>query len=329
MGGNDRLSSSSGNDILEGGEGDDILNGGSGITEASYVSANAGVRVNLAVHHYQDTLGAGVDTLSNIDNLTGSAFADILKGDVGSNVLTGNGGDDRLFGSDGNDTLTGGSGYDRMYGGMGDDIFYVNDTMDFAYELAGEGVDTVIASASVRLRDNVENLTLVDTAYIGKGNALDNVIIAHDLGAKLYGFDGNDDLEGGAGQDFLNGGTGSDIVRGGGARDIVTGGDGNDVFVFADGEFGGLSTWTADRISDFASGDKIDLSGVDANTVLAGDQAFGFIGASAFTGTAGELRYENISGSTYITGDTDGDGHADFIIKLDGLHALSANDLVL
>jgi Ca2+-binding RTX toxin-like protein len=329
MGGNDTLSSSSGNDILEGGEGNDVLSGGTGITEASYVSATAGVRVNLSVHHYQDTLGAGVDTLYNIDNLNGSAFADILKGDVGTNVLIGNGGDDRLFGAEGNDTLTGSSGYDRLYGGTGDDTFYVNDTTDFAYELPGEGIDTVIASVSVRLRDNVENLTLVDTAYIGKGNGLDNVIIAHDLGTKLYGFDGNDDLEGGAGQDFLNGGSGSDIIRGGAARDIMTGGDGNDLFVFADGEFSGLSTWTADRITDFASGDRVDLSAVDANTLLASDQAFSFIGTSSFTGTAGELRYEDISGSTYITGDTDGDGHADFVIKLDGLHALAAADLVL
>jgi len=95
----------------------------------------------------------------------------------------------------------------------------------------------------------------------------------------------------------------------------------------ADGDFGGATTTTADEIIDFASGaDKIDLSAVDANTLLAGDQAFSFIGTSAFSDTAGELRYEQISGNTYITGDTNGDGIADFMIKVDGAHVFVVGD---
>jgi hypothetical protein len=109
----------------------------------------------------------------------------------------------------------------------------------------------------------------------------------------------------------------------------MTGGADNDVFKFADGEFGGVTRATADRIVDFATGDKIDLSGVDANTLLASDQSFTFIGTGAFSHNAGELRFEQVAGNTYLSGDTNGDGIADFMIKLDGLHTVGAGDLVL
>jgi hypothetical protein len=59
-----------------------------------------------------------------------------------------------------------------------------------------------------------------------------------------------------------------------------------------------------------------------------GDQAFAFVGADAFHGVAGELRYEQISGNTYVQGDTDGDGIADFWIRHDGLHALTSGDII-
>jgi Ca2+-binding RTX toxin-like protein len=109
----------------------------------------------------------------------------------------------------------------------------------------------------------------------------------------------------------------------------MTGGAGIDTFVFHDGDFGGATTSTADRIIDFTTGeDKIDLNTVDANTLVAGDQSFAFVGTNAFSHTAGELRYEQISGNTYVEGDMNGDGIADFMIKLDGLHALTGTDIV-
>jgi len=62
--------------------------------------------------------------------------------------------------------------------------------------------------------------------------------------------------------------------------------------------------------------------------LLSGDQGFSFVGTNAFSHTAGELRYEEISGSTFISGDTNGDGIADFMIKLDGIHALIGTDFL-
>ena len=84
-------------------------------------------------------------------------------------------------------------------------------------------------------------------------------------------------------------------------------------------------------VHDFsrAEGDRIDLRLVDANSTRDYDQAFAFIGNAAFSGTAGELRYRQLSGNTYVLGDTNGDGVADFWIRLDGLHSLNAGDFVL
>ncbi len=85
-----------------------------------------------------------------------------------------------------------------------------------------------------------------------------------------------------------------------------------------------------DRITDFTSHqDRIDLSGIDANAGAAGDQSFSFVGSSAFSHTAGQLHYQQISGSTYVYTDTNGDSIAHFTIHLDGLHALTSSDFIL
>jgi len=89
--------------------------------------------------------------------------------------------------------------------------------------------------------------------------------------------------------------------------------------VFDDGDFGGASTATNDQIHDFSSSDndRIRLDFVDANTSngTATNDSFAFIGTSAFHGTAGELRYQLINGNTFVQGDLDGDGVADFFIR--------------
>jgi len=101
--------------------------------------------------------------------------------------------------------------------------------------------------------------------------------------------------------------------------------------VFRNGDFAGLDAATSDAIKDFsqAEGDKLRLDFVDANTLVGGDQAFAFIGTNAFSNTAGELRYEIVNGDTFVYGDTDGDGVADFTVLVTGSHTLTATDFVL
>jgi Ca2+-binding RTX toxin-like protein len=146
----------------------------------------------------------------------------------------------------------------------------------------------------------------------------------------LLGGGGTDRLEGGAGRDTISGSNGDDLVVGGANKDTLTGGDGSDTFFFGVGEVGAGAS-SADIVIDFsqADGDKIHVRQIDANTGLGGDQNFAFIGSGALTGVAGQIHYVQAGGNTYIEGDTDGDGSADFVIRLDGLINLVAGDLVL
>jgi len=114
--GNDIILSLGGNDVLNGGPGDDVLDGGSGSGDtATYEDASSRVAVDLALTIAQDTLGGGVDTLLNIESLTGSAYDDVLSGNSLANELTGGAGNDSLFGRLGMDRLIGGAGADRFY----------------------------------------------------------------------------------------------------------------------------------------------------------------------------------------------------------------------
>lgn len=120
--GRDLLDGGTGDDTLVGGLGADTLSGGAGSDTASYADAAKGVRVDLSITTGQNTSGAGTDTLVSIENLDGSAFADILTGNAKANTLTGEAGKDRLIGGAGDDHLDGGQGADKLTGGAGADV---------------------------------------------------------------------------------------------------------------------------------------------------------------------------------------------------------------
>ncbi|MGH8756457.1 MAG: calcium-binding protein, partial [Burkholderiales bacterium] len=138
----ENLTGSNFNDTLEGSGGNNVLAGGLGLDTVSYRNATAGVTVNLALTTAQNTVGAGTDTLSGFENLTGSAFNDTLTGTTGNNVLTG---------LAGNDTLNGGTGADTMIGGAGNDIYVVDNIGDTVSELANEGTDTIQSQIALSL----------------------------------------------------------------------------------------------------------------------------------------------------------------------------------
>ena len=220
--------------------------------------------------------------------------------------------------------------HDALTGGSDNDVYVIDSSSDVIVENAGEGIDFVQTSASYTLSANVERMYLLGAASInGTGNDLANLLVGNSGANALSGMGANDRFYGGGGNDRIDGGEGNDYMEGGTGQDDLIGGAGKDYFVFRDGDFGGATAATADRIEDFALGDRISLSPVDANTGLGGNQAFAFIGTGAFDGTAGELRYEQTGGNTYLSGDTNGDGIADFMIKLDGLHTLTTSDLLL
>jgi VCBS repeat-containing protein len=147
---------------------------------------------------------ATVNITVNPTNLTllGTNKNDTLTGGSGNDQIYGNVGNDILIGNAGNDLLDGGNGNDTLLGGLGNDTYVVNTLSDIITENIGEGTDTVNASLSWTLGNNLENLTLIGTKSInGTGNALDNA---------LTGNIGNNILDGGAGNDTLIGGAGND-----------------------------------------------------------------------------------------------------------------------
>src|SRR5262249_44711060 len=107
-GGNDTLSGLGGNDIIQGGAGADAMNGGAGIDTLSYANSAAGVQV--ALNASANGGDAARDTVSNFENLTGSAFDDQLFGDNNKNVISAGGGNDFVQIGAGGDSLDGGAG---------------------------------------------------------------------------------------------------------------------------------------------------------------------------------------------------------------------------
>jgi serralysin len=124
---------------------------------------------------------------------------------------------------------------------------------------------------------------------------------------------------GGSARDYLYGNDVSNKLSGNGGNDVLDGAKGNDIYTGGAGadEFRISEIGFNDKITDFTSGvDKIRLSEIDANSGVAGNQAFTFVGNAAFSNTAGELRTYSQGGDNYLAGDVNGDGVADFTINL-------------
>jgi Ca2+-binding RTX toxin-like protein len=131
---------------------------------------------------------------------------------------------------------------------------------------------------------------------------------------------GNDVITGGSGDDRLEGFAGNDRITGGLGGDSLYGGSGADRFIFRSISDSNLDGDGCDFIYGFSAKqkDRIDLARIDADATRSGNQAFSFVGAKEFGGKAGELRYEKVSGYTWVEGDVDGDGIADFSLALKG-----------
>lgn len=148
LAGHDTIHAGEGADTLLGGQGDDLIDGGNGLDTASYAGAAAGVRVNLNLNGAQNTGGAGADTLTGIESLLGSSYADtlignplpnVISGGAGNDYLNGGSGHDVVSGDDGNDLLNGYAGSDTLNGGAGADRFRFDTALS-----AFANVDTII-----------------------------------------------------------------------------------------------------------------------------------------------------------------------------------------
>jgi len=245
------------------------------------------------------------------DTITGSSFADKIRGYDGNDTLNGGSGNDTLQGGDGDDVLNGGIGNDFLGGGLGDDTYLINDLnatsgriADVVTEAFNRGDDTVISTLNYTLPANVENLVLAGgSANInGAGNPEANTIT------------------GNAGINILNGRYGNDTL---------TGDEGNDIFVF-DSKLNKVSN--VDHITDFAAGlDDIYLSKAifTAYKSAWGDLSADFVADADPTAQdkTDHFLYDTNTGDLYY--DVDGIGARAAIIfaTLDGVPELTASDL--
>lgn len=333
-----------------------------GITRALRMGSQEDTVINHGTLTGYVEMGSGDDTVTNTGTIDG-----VLNLGSGTNLLDNSGtitGD--VLASSQNDEIQGygGTVQGSIDTGNGNDSLYV-DQADVVID-AGGGFDVVFTRNDLTNFTGVEEVRLKSTGgwEVRASGADDIRIIGNDgssilvsadgddtisgqRGAdRLSGKDGADDLDGGRGADtviggggndtilgrngtdLLKGGNGDDEIRGGGGRDTLEGGAGDDtlsgggnadVFLYTSAEDA-----QRDTITDFnTSLDLIDLSGIGAG-------AFDFLGTSAFSGSAMELRYRvNSAGETLVQLDVDGDGVRDAQITLEGSLALDASMFIL
>lgn len=334
-GGNDQLSGGSGDDRLNGGNGNDVLNGGDGTDTADYHTAIAGVTVDLGASGVlQNTGGAGLDTLVSIEHVIGSNFNDQLTGaDLATNTLNGGLGDDLLIGR----TM----GAYTLNGGAGNDILLGEEHAD--NKLNGEAGNDKLFSfgGTANGDDGDDEVSLIGSGTANGGAGNDKLTGADALGGiTLNGGSGNDQLISGLGDYWVNGGDGNDVLTSyallGSGRSMLNGGAGVDILQhlgLGAGEdipiifdYNSVSDSLAgagrDTIIGFAGwgavlANQIDLTDIDANILVSGNQAFTWIGSAAFA-VAGQLRYAD----GILQGSTDADTAAEFEIQLVGAPAL-------
>jgi Ca2+-binding RTX toxin-like protein len=337
LGGNDTLSGAYGNDKLDGGDGADVLNGGLGLDTLTGGTGNDAFKFAALAE-----IGSGGYDFAS-QKYVYETITDLAAGDkIDLSAIAGLSfvGIDQEFSGKANQVQVG-SVYLGLSGNATALQIDTDGDKDADFTLAIQGADLAIeeTAAGSRIFQLVVDKTITGTNVAdvkagGNGNDTISGLGGNDIlsggygNDKLDGGDGNDTLKGEAGKDDLIGGNGDDVLIGGPGADTLDGGAGKDTFKFASlddvpTDYSSSAPYQ-DTIAQFETGDKIDLSGIDANAGVAGDQAFSFV--SNFSGAAGELRYQFGS----ISGDANGDFSPDFtILVTSGPASWAATDFVL
>ena len=280
--GDDTLNGGLGNDRFFSGLGADRLNGGDGIDTADYKYSAVGINVSLVtgLGHGGDAEG---DTLTGIENLSGTKYADTLIGDDGANRISGGGGGDHLYGGGGNDSFFTAGGYDYVDGGAGIDTVSYADSWDYVIVNLATGTGQYGAAS----RDTIVNV--------------ENVI-GSDFNDKLTGSAVDNHLSGGAGNDVLNGGDGNDVLEGGKGADSLIGGTGAaDVASYQNAAEGVAVNLVTGGIAGEAAGDTYNgieyVYGSAFDDKITGDE-----GINRLVGGAGNDALNGAGGNDYLLG---------------------------
>ncbi|GEM_PF-1544604 len=239
----------------------------------------------------------------------GGGQDNILAGD-GDDMVFGDGGNDRIFGEGGDDYLNAGAGNDVVFGGAGADRFVAE---------AGDGDDTYYGDlvAAEAGNDTLDMSAILADVAVDLGSGLMN------HGSAYSAATGHDQLW--SIENVITG-SGNDVITAGTSVNVMDGGDGNDVFRFTS-----VEAADGDVIASFQPGDKVDVSGIDANGSANGNQAFTIVSAG-FSGPGQLMITEETRDSevfTVITGNVEGNDDAEFSISIRGSHHLTATDFTL
>ena len=331
-GGNDLIRAGAGNDMIfvTAHEGSDRIRGGLG---TDFLNLNRTMSTDdLRIDITQGGMGVNIGDLTQLwsierlsfaggsgnDTVLGGALRDVLEGGDGRDLFIGNGGGDHMYGQGGDDVIASAGEGGIVSGGDGKDTL----TLDRSLSSIAVELDMMATSGSVTISDGtVVYLDFEKLVFYG-GSAGDTVTGAR-AASILGGFGGDDTLTGRNAKDFLSGGEGDDTLRGGLGADTLSGGNGLDTFVYL-----ASAECVGDTIQDFATGDEIDLSAIDAITG-GSDDAFSFIGRTAFSNVAGELRTLKSGTNLIVAADLDGDGTADLSFTVQNVSTLLDTDFVL
>ncbi|MBU1278123.1 MAG: hypothetical protein KJ875_05580 [Alphaproteobacteria bacterium] len=331
--GNDIISGTSSNDILLGlagadvfvaSSGGDTINGGDGIDTVDYSLSTIAANIDLQFSSLNSGAAAS-DTLVSIENVIGTRYDDVIKGDAENNTLSGFDGDDRLVGQDGDDILVGGMGTDILDGGDGfDTASYSEFVTDLTLSLLNPD-DNVGLGAEGDSYISIENLISGDGNDIVYGDDGDNHLytrLGHDYVEAGGGDDiviashGNDTVYGGAGNDIINGGNGKDRLVGDSGNDRLVGEDGDDTLLNLEG-VGWLIAGDGDDFLLDGSGNGVLAGNAGHDRMNGGggnDRMLGDAGDDIMSGGNGIDRMTGGSGNDNLTG---GNG-ADIFVFRDG-----------
>jgi Ca2+-binding RTX toxin-like protein len=270
----------------------DTIDGLGGNDTVSYDSGSAAfgsVRVDLGLVVAQNTSGSRWDRLISIENLIGSRFSDTLIGNAEANVIDGGSG----------------LGDDRLDGRGG------VDTVSYASASAGVTVSLALAGAQNTIGAGFDSLANFEN---------------------LRGSSFPDTLTGDNANNLIEGGKGADLITGSLGADRLAGGSDGDRFRYLTVAESPNSPNLCDRILDFnpaEPNERIDVSAIDANSFLAGNQTFVWKGliANPLALAVGELGYTSAAGVAIVYGRST--ASVDFSLRLDGVSALAAGHFIL
>ena len=311
------------NDQITGNELDNVLDGRGGADVMAGLNGNDTYIVSTAADIVNEAAGQGtadrVQTSVRYTLATGSQVEFLETTNASGTAainLVGNGFGNTINGNDGNNVINGGANinaanFDTMAGHGGNDTYIVDANADVVIEAVGEGTLDRVQTGTTYVLGAGSEVEVLETTNAAGTTAFD--LVGNEFGNTIIGNNGQNTIVGGFGLDTLVGNGGADI------------------FVWSSVAETGVAANQADIVgADFDPlvGDKLAFNPIDANELVAGDQAFTFIGQGPFTG-AGQISTFTDGFDTYILLNTDGDAAQEATIRVLGVHSVDASWFVL